>query len=246
MIVPNLKPGADIEAFVQLMLKPAARERFGLGDLALPIRREAFEELIAGDGRLEPDHIVRCVMDWLDQTGETGPYVDVLRQMIDDLLPDDHQAFGRCHLDPGDGAPPQRFYAAPVDLDEPLVAFQRGTWVIAVAQASQYEEGRVDVASFGAMTNKTAAKIVGYSTTSFMSEPFDSFAGLMAAAGKTNAFYSWEQDAVTVINWDYGLGRTRQDDGSIEVDEDYLPYLAMPFLPNNQAATLIAMGAGYG
>ncbi len=75
----------------------------------------------------------------------------------------------------------------PFDLTRPLVAWQRRKWIIAVGEAAQ-EVGRLMIGARQPISLDVARRILSVSALQYMSEPFDSFLGAQASAGRPGRF----------------------------------------------------------
>jgi hypothetical protein len=127
------------------------------------------------------------------------------------------------------------FHVGPIDVHQPLVAWQRRDWIIALAQPSE-ESGRMVVGAPQPITLNTALRILSQSMLSYMGEPFDSFVGAHTSGGSTAVFYLWDAGEVTPIRWDDGLDVQKR--ASVEA-------CGPTWLPPNQLAMQVAIAAGY-
>ena len=167
------------------------------------MRRASLDRILGEDGRYSANDLTLGLMDWLDVTDLPEFALETLRRLLDRHYPADGRTSGRCRfLDENGGD--HIFHAGPVEVAEPLVAWQRRDWIIAMAQRST-ESGRIVVGAPAPITLDTARRILSQSILTFMGEPFDSFVGAQSSAGSTGAFYRWDAGVVAPIAWNDGL-----------------------------------------
>lgn len=229
----SLPQGKDIGEFVELRFKPGFWEKGGIPQEGCRMRQSALEQILERRGSYEVDDLILGLMDWLDVTDEPGPALVTLRQLLDRHHPADQRKSGRCRFVDEQGVD-RVFHAGSIELDQPLVAWQRRDWIIAAAQPST-EAGRLVVGAPQPISLNTALRILSVSMLNYMGEPFDSFVGAQTACGSTAAFYRWEAGEVTPTRWDDGLEADAKD--SFQGD--------LPWLPPNQLAMQVAIAAGY-
>lgn len=238
----NLSASDKAGEFAELRFKPGTWLRRGIPERGCWIRTTMLERLLAGSGAYEIDDLIYGLMDWLDVTNQPEPALTNLQLMLDRHYPADGKARARCHF-AGDAGPDYIFHAVTnLDCIGPTVSWQRGLWVIAVARASD-EPGRMAVAAPGPLSLHVADSIFAYSMTSYMLEPYDSFAGAWASCGRTANFYRLERGQVTTNCWEHGLG-IREQDGQLVRDPAYSPFTT--WLPPRQLAMQVAIAAGFG
>ncbi len=107
---------------------------------------------------LDLGHLILGLMDWLDVTEDPDPALRTLQQMLDRHYPADGRTCGRCHFLDEHGVD-RVFHAGSIELDLPLVAWQRRDWIIAVAQPST-EVGRLVVGAPQPISLSTALRIL--------------------------------------------------------------------------------------
>lgn len=206
------------------------------------MRITMLERLIAGGGAYDHDDLIYGLMDWLDVTDDPVPVLPTLQLMLDRHYPADGRTHARCQFAEAPG--PDHIFHAATDLDctGPMVSWQRRQWVIAVGRASD-EPGRMAVAAPAPLSLDVANSIFAHSMTSYMLEPYDSFAGAWASCGRTANFYRLERGQVTANCWEHGLG-IREQDGELVSDPAYSPITT--WLPPLQLAMLVAIAGGFG
>ncbi len=229
----RIPAGKDAGEFAELRFKPGYWEKAGIPEHGCRIRQSALEQLLEQRGSYEVDDLILGLMDWLDVTDDPGPALATLRQLLDRHYPADQRTSGRCRFVDEHGVD-RVFHAGPVELDQPLVAWQRRDWIIAAAQPST-EAGRLVVGAPQPISLNTALRIFSVSMLNYMGEPFDSFIGAQTACGSTAVFYRWEAGAVTPTRWDEGLAEEAKH--SLGVD--------LCWLAPNQVAMQVAIAAGY-
>lgn len=236
-----LQKGAD--DFMEMRLKPGSWERHGIPENGCRIRSREFQRIVADGGNLQPDDVIRGLMDWLDVTDEPEGPSELLRAIMDRHYPADGNAHARCNILDEHGIE-RIFHVGAIDCKSPVVSFNRRHWTIAVAAPAQ-EPGRMVVGAPGPLSLETALRILAFSHLASHGEPFDSFGGARAHAQKTSQFYAWDRGAVTTIYWDYGLG-LRMVDGELLYDGDaFEPQpAAAHWLAPNQLAWMVAIAAG--
>lgn len=238
----NLPASNEADDFAELRFKPGTWLQRGIPERGCWMRTSMLERLLAGGGTYEIDDLIYGLMDWLDVTNKPVPGLTNLQLMLDRHYPADGSARARCHF-AGVAGPDHIFHAAiNLNCSGPPVTWQRGDWVIAVARASD-EPGRMAAAAPGPLSLDAARSIFAYSITSYMLEPYDSFAGAWASCGRTANVYRLQRGQVTANYWQHGLG-IREQDGQLVRDPAYLPFTT--WLAPRQLAMQVAIAAGFG
>ena len=229
--------------FVELTFKPGTWDSRGVPETGCRMRTEAMEAILASGGSCQVEQLIHGLMDWLDVTDDPEPALKTLRQMLDRHYPDDGRSHARCRFAPEEGGDYLFDLASKIDCDGPVVAWQRRRWVIAVAAAGA-ESGRMIVGAPAPISLAVAQSIHDHSLMNFMLEPYDSFEAARATSGKTGSYYSWEAGQATVVDWQYGLGKTMRDN-ALSASEALATPLQGGWLAPNQLAIQVAIAEGY-
>lgn len=232
----NLPAGSAIGEFVELKFLPGSWAKGGIPEEGCRLRQSELEKLLEQRGRYEVDDLILGLMDWLDVTDDPEPPLKVLRQLLDRQYPPDGRSSARCRF-LNEHDVDRVFHAGPINLAEPLVAWQRRDWIIAMAQRSP-EPGRMLVGAPGPISLNTALRMLSLAVVSYMGEPFDSFAGALTSCANTAAFYRSEAGEVTPIGWDDGLDNHAQESMWLTSHDGR-------WLPPNHVAMQVAIAAGY-
>lgn len=233
----------EAAGFIELTFKPGSWDRRGLPERGCRMRTEAMERIIANGGTCQVEQLIHGLMDWLDVTDDPAPVLGTLRQVLDRHYPDDGRSHARCRFAPEDGGDYIFDVAGKIDCSAPVVAWQRGHWVIAIGAASK-EPGRMVVGAPAPISLNVAKSIHGHSLLNFMLAPFDSFEAARATSSKTGSYYSWEAGQATIIDWSYGLGLTMRH-GELIADEELARPSETGWLAPNQLAIQVAIAEGY-
>ncbi len=238
----RLSPSDKAGEFAELQFKPGTWLQQGIPERGCRMRLSMLERLIAGGGAYDNDELIYGLMDWLDVTDDPVPALTTLKLMLDRHYPADGRTHARCHF--ADATGPEHIFHAAINLDctGPIVSWQRRQWVIAFARASD-EQGRMAVAAPAPLSLDAAKSIFAHSMTTYMLEPYDSFAGAWASCGRTANFYCLERGQVTANCWKKGLG-VHEQDGQLVRDPAYLPITT--WLPPRQLAMQVAIALGFG
>lgn len=232
----GIPAGEDISEFVELKFKPGTWEKAGIPEQGCRIRQSTLEKLLQQKGSYETDDLILGLMDWLDVTDEPAPALETLTNLLDRHYPPDGRVTARCRFLDEFGVD-RIFHAGSVDLEQPLVAWQRREWIIAAAQPAE-EAGRMIVGAPRPISLDTALRILSVSMLNYMEEPFDSYVGAYTTSGSTAVFYHWEAGRVTPTRWDDGLDdAARASFGGPDWNSSWLP--------PNQLAMQVAIAAGY-
>lgn len=229
----SLPPGPGIVEFIELTFKPGMWDKSGVPEQGCRIRQGTLEKIAQQHGAFEADDLILGLMDWLDVTEDPEPAIATLQQILDRHYPWDGRTCGRCHFVDEHGAD-RVFHAGRVDPRLPLVAWQRRDWIIAAAQPSS-EPGCLVVGAPQPLTLNTAQRILSTSVQCHMGEPCDSFVSAQTVCTSNAVFYRWEAGEVTPTRWDEGLDAGAR--GSLSNKAGWLP--------PNQLAIQVAIGAGY-
>lgn len=238
LMLPRLD---EADKFVELHWKPATLTEKALPNGPYPIRRETLESVIASGGEVQIHDMLRGLMDWLDVTDKPEQATTMIHDILSVHYPWDGRREASCTFQ-SDYGHLYRFLIGDIDTGGPLIAWQRRDWLMMVAAPSEGEPGRLLVAAPRAISRQAARSIVNHSATIDMGEPADSYALALASRGRTSNIYSWAQGQVTLVGWEHGLG-TSVIDGKLEPSPNMLP--DHDWLPTNQLAMLIAIGADY-
>jgi hypothetical protein len=240
----KLPPGDDVEKFIELRFKPGSWYRDGIPERGCRVRAERFERLVADGGSYTIDDLIHGLMDWLDVTDNPEPALKTLRMTLDRHFPPDGHASAWCRfLD--EHRVERIFHVGAVNCTDDLVTWQRRGWLIALAQASTEEPGRIVVSAAGPITLSVALRVLALSVTTYVLEPFDSYVGAQTMSRGTGSYYAWQSGAVTTCHWGDGLGKGSEDRGVIEHAEEFLESCGSDGLAPNQLAMMIAIAAGY-
>jgi hypothetical protein len=226
--------GKDIGEFVELKFKAGWSQQHGIPQEGCRVRQSALEQMLKDGGNFDVNDAIVGLMDWLDVTDEPAPALHTLQKLLNRHYPADGRPSGRCRFADEQGVD-RIFHVGEIDIQQPLVAWQRRDWIIALSQPSA-EPGRMVVGAPQPITLKTALRILSQSMLSYMGEPFDSFIGAHTSGGSTAVFYLWDAGEVTPIRWDDGLDAEKR--ASVA---DWAP----TWLPGNQLAAQVAIAAGY-
>ncbi len=240
----KLPPGRDLGEFMELKFKPGSWEKNGIPSEGCRVRTATFERLMDQGGSYEIDDLIYGLMDWLDVAEDPRPALKTLRMILDRHFPPDGRTSARCRFQDEQGID-RIFRVGPVDPSADVVAWQRRSWVIALAGPDEEEPGRIVVAAPGPISLSVAQRILALGLTCFMMEPFNSYIGAQTMSRSTAAVYAWKAGEATTCHWEYGLGK-RVDgreivDCSGELDD--LPKDG--WLAPNQLAMMVAIAAGY-
>ena len=239
----NLPLSDEAAKFMELTFKPGTWDDRGIPETGFRLRTAAMVPILASGGSCQVEQLIHGLMDWLDVTDDPEPALQALRQMLDRYYPDDGRSHARCRFAPDGGGDFIFDVARQIDCDEPVIAWQRRQWVIAVA-SSGAEAGRMVVGAPAPISLAVARSIHGHSLVSFMLEPFDSFEAARATSGKTGSYYSWEAGQATLVDWQHGLGKTMHDNALI-VSEALAGPPEGGWLAPNQLAIQVAIAEGY-
>jgi hypothetical protein len=190
------------------------------------------------------DDLIYGLMDWLDVTDDPEPALATLRLILDRHFPPDGRLSARCRFLDEIGVD-RILHVGPIDSDEDVVAWQRRSWIIALAQPSQEEEGRMVVGAPAPISLNVAQRILSLGMTSFMMEPFDSYIGAQTMSRSTSAVYAWEAGEVTTCHWEYGLGNRVEGDHIVDCSDEVDSLPSDGWLAANQLAMQVANAAGY-
>lgn len=240
----QLRPGAEINDFAELRFKPGSWDRHGIPEQGCRIRTSAFERILASGGEVEADELIHGLMDWLDVTDDPLPALSTLRALLERHYPADGRTEGRCVFQDEFGNY-RVIHVGSVDLTRALVAWQRDSWVIAVAQPCPSEAGRITVAALGPLTLSVALRILSLGMQSFMETPFDSFEGAITMSGSTGNLYSWERGEASTHYWQYGLGMKCKARTLVDCSEALHPLPDEGWLTPGQIVILLGIAAGY-
>lgn len=233
----------EADEFIELTFKMGTWDSRGVPENGCRMRTSAMERIIAHSGSYQVEQLIHGLMDWLDVTDDPEPALQTLRQILDRHYPDDGRSHARCRFAPEGGGDFIFDVARAIDCDEPAVAWQRRQWVIALAAAGK-EVGRMVVGAPAPISLAVARGIHGHALVSFMLEPFDSFEAARATSGKSGSYYSWEAGQATLVDWQYGLGKTMRDNQLISSDALITP-AQTGWLAPNQLAMQVAIAEEY-
>lgn len=233
----------DADSFVTLRFKPLAcmEQRIPVADY--PVRRAVLDTALETGQPLSVDELIRELMKWLDVTDTPEPANDTLLRLLHLHYPPDGRQEASCEFE-DENAVRRRFWVGAIDQNAPLIAWQRGEQVMAFAQPSFSEPGRMVVAAPRPISARVAEAIVGHSLITWMLEPHDAFASAKHAAGRTASFYALDAGATAIIPWDEGYGQRLQS-GTIVQDITAQPLPPSgDWLTPNQLAMMVAIGSG--
>ncbi|WP_221796344.1 hypothetical protein [Aquisediminimonas sediminicola] len=234
----------DVDAFTWLQFTSAALEAMELPLGKYPIRTSRMEESIQRGGNLSVPDLMRGLMDWMDVTDDPVSTSHSLRQILDRYFPDNGETAPSFTFENEHGGK-FRFGLGIVDQAQPLVAWQRRQWVVAIGCPRKIEPGRMTLAAPGPITLRVAQSIIGHAALIDIGGPIDSYETARASSRRTGSFYNWESTAATIVDWEFGYAITDRD-GVLEPND---AMVALPpaheWLCPHQLATLIAIGNGY-
>jgi hypothetical protein len=245
LLISSVKfpPKRDTKEFIELRFKSGSWEKRGIPETGCRVRAEAFECFLSRRGEDEIQFLIYGLMDWLDVTDDPAPALTTLRQLLDRHYPPDGCGEARCYLEDEKGVS-RIFHVGKVDVTGDLVAWQRRSWILALAQRAR-EVGRIVVSAPSPISVNVAQRILSLGLTSFMSEPFDSYAGALSCSRSTANVYSWEAGEATTCHWEYGLGKRLSSGHFVDCSDEVEPLPEEGWLSSNQLAVQVAIAGGY-
>jgi hypothetical protein len=240
----KLQAGSDIDEFVELNFKPGSWDKEGIPEQGCRIRQSTLEKLMGGGSHCDADELIYGLMDWLDVTDEPEPALATLRQLLDRHYPSDGRTAGRCRFVDEHGVD-RTFRVGPVDRSQDVITWQRDAWVMALAQPSKEEDGRIVVAAPGPLSLSVATRILALTMERFMDAPFESYQGAIRMSGSTANFYAWERGQTTTCHWLHGLGSQEREGHLLDCSSELFPLPEHGWLAPNQVAIMVGVAAGY-